>query len=134
MSDEAGLWLRYARENREIAQMALDHRLYNPCLQNAQQAAEKALKAAALAKGLVPARTHSIRKLRDDLLRIAINVVLSDEDCDLLDSIYLPSKYPLGSALPNFDPDEAICQRCLALADVALAVAGRIDGDIADEQ
>jgi len=26
----------------------------------------------------------------------------------LLDSVYLPSKYPLGSVLPHFDPDAEI--------------------------
>jgi hypothetical protein len=34
-----------------------------------------------------------------------------------LDSIYLPSKYPLGSVLPDFEPDEQTCKRCIAIAD-----------------
>lgn len=43
-------------------------------------------------------------------------VELDDEECELLDSVYLPSKYPLGSALPDFDPTIAVCERCLGIA------------------
>jgi len=42
---------------------------------------------------------------------------LTAEDCDLLDSIYLPSKYPLGSVLPDFEPDITLCRQCIALAE-----------------
>jgi len=52
-----------------------------------------------------------------------VEAPLADEDCDLLDSIYLPSKYPVGSALPNFDPDESITGRCLELANAAIHTA-----------
>lgn len=44
-SPDAQLWLRYAMENLRMAPMALDAGLYNPSLQNAQQATEKARKA-----------------------------------------------------------------------------------------
>lgn len=81
-----------------------------------------------MAKGAALVRTHSIRKLRDDLLRAGADADLSDYDCDLLDSIYLPSKYPVGSALPNFNPDESICRRCLALADAAIKIAEKAIG------
>jgi hypothetical protein len=37
------------------------------------------------------------------------------DECDLLDSIYLPSKYPLGSALPNFVPGTELCERCVSI-------------------
>ena len=42
---------------------------------------------------------------------------LSEEDCELLDSIYVPSKYPLGSVLPDFDPDEEIGKLCVEMAE-----------------
>lgn len=44
-----------------------------------------------------------------------VAIELSDDDCDLLDSIYLPSKYPLGTVLPDFNPDEDTCRECLAI-------------------
>ncbi len=39
----------------------------------------------------------------------------------LWDSIYLPSRYPLGSAIPFYDPDAAMCRRCLELVEKATA-------------
>jgi len=45
---------------------------------------------------------------------------LTDEECELLDSIYLPSKYPLGSALPASEPDADICRKCTKIAENVL--------------
>ncbi|MCF6268736.1 MAG: hypothetical protein L3J41_03405 [Melioribacteraceae bacterium] len=33
-----------------------------------------------------------------------------------MDSIYLPSKYPVGSALPDYYPDYETTKNCLAIA------------------
>ena len=52
MSDEARTWLRYAEENLRSARLLLDHGLLNPCLQNAQQAVEKSLKAVLIARAI----------------------------------------------------------------------------------
>jgi hypothetical protein len=35
---------------------------------------------------------------------------------DLMDSIYVPSKYPVYSALPQALPDPAICRDALSVA------------------
>jgi len=48
---------------------------------------------------------------------------ITAEECDLLDAIYLPSKYPLGSALPDFAPDEEICRQCVQIAERVVALA-----------
>ncbi|WP_169308524.1 hypothetical protein [Nitratifractor salsuginis] len=42
--------------------------------------------------------------------------MVSDDDVDLIDSIYLTSKYPIGSVLPDYIPNEALCKECLAAA------------------
>jgi len=126
MSGEARRWLQYAWENRQIAQISLERGLFNPCLQNAQQAVEKALKALWIAEGLPLKKTHSIQELKVDLRHRGIDVGLEDDDCELPDSVYLPSKYPLGSALPDFEPDEAIARLCLSIADRVLAKVERM--------
>ena len=72
-----------------------------------------------------PEKTHSIGELRSDLLRAQVNPGLSEDDADLLDTIYLPSKYPLGSVLPHFEPDAEMARRCVAVADQVLAVAAK---------
>jgi len=106
-----------------VATMCLEGNLFNPCLQNAQQAVEKALKALHLASGLSLKKTHSIGELRGDLLRAKVDPGLPEEAAELLDTIYLPSKYPLGSVLPNFEPDVEMARRCLAIANHVVSVA-----------
>lgn len=90
---------------------------------HAQQAVEKALKACCLAAGLPLKRTHSIQELRRDLRRLGWEIDLSEEDAELLDSIYLPSKYPLGSALPEFEIDVSLADRCVFTAGRVLVSA-----------
>jgi HEPN domain-containing protein len=75
--------------------------------------------------GILLRKTHSIGELRGDLLRARVDPGLSEDAADLLDTIYLPSKYPLGSALPHFEPDAEMARRCLAVADQVLAAAAK---------
>jgi len=117
MKDETRLWLVYAEENLKASRLLLEKRLYNPCLQNAQQSIEKGLKALLLENTHTQKKTHSISELVFLLVDQCIIINLSEDDCDLLDSIYLPSKYPLGGVLPDFEPDAELCQRCVLLAD-----------------
>jgi HEPN domain-containing protein len=123
MSAEARQWLAYARENRQVTAMSRDSGLFNPSLQNAQQAVEKALKAMGLVRGVPLKKTHSIGDLRRGLLAIGLEPGLTEDEADLLDTIYLPSKYPLGSVLPVFEPDAQTAEHCLAIVDRVLAAA-----------
>ncbi|MGA2059599.1 MAG: HEPN domain-containing protein, partial [Thermoguttaceae bacterium] len=75
------------------------------------------LKTVLLAKGLPLRRTHSIQELAQLLGESRVAIPLSPEDMDLLDAVYLPSKYPLGSALPDFIADNAICSKCLGFVE-----------------
>ena len=117
MRIEAKRWLVYADENLAVALLALEGCHFNAYLQNVQQAVEKFLKAAVLEQGREFKRIHSIQMLHDQLADMGVKTALSEEDCELLDSIYLPSKYPLGSALPDFYPDEEICRQCVEIAE-----------------
>ncbi len=117
MKDETLLWLKYAQENLRSAKVLFDSKLYNPCLQNAQQSVEKMLKAVLVERAIKFKKTHSIGELSQLLAKNKIIVDLTIEDRELLDSIYLPSKYPLGSVLPNFEPDEKICKRSIEISE-----------------
>jgi len=117
MSDESLRWSAYAEENLAVARMALDAGLLNAALQNTQQAVEKLLKAGLLALRQSCPRTHSIAALRDRLEDAGGTTGLSDEDCAFLDAIYIPSKYPVGSALPDFEPTAEIVLRGIRIAD-----------------
>ena len=117
MKDETKQWLEYADENLTSAKVLLDNRLFNPCLQNAQQAVEKMLKAVLVELSIKFKKTHSTNKLVMMLAENRLDIDLAEEECELLDSIYLPSKYPLGSILPDFEPDEQTCRDCIAMAE-----------------
>ena len=117
MKDETKKWLEYADENLRSARLLLDSELFNPCLQNVQQAVEKMLKALLMESTKKIKKTHSINELVNILDKHGLNVDMTEDDCDLLDSIYLPSKYPLGSILPDFEPDLQTCSKCVALAE-----------------
>ena len=117
MNDEYSQWQRYADENLEMARLALEHKYYNACLQNVQQAVEKYLKAALLYNKSRFPKTHNIEMLSQQLTDLGIEPSISDEEAELLDTIYIPSKYPLGNALPDFVPDKEIGKQCLEIAD-----------------
>ena len=117
MKDSTALWMKYAKENLESSKILLESKLYNPCLQNVQQAVEKAMKALLFESSLKLKRTHSINELSSILEKAKIYVPLTEDECDLLDSIYLPSKYPLAGTLPDFDPDAKICRDLIVIAE-----------------
>jgi len=128
MRNETLKWLKYAEENLASARVLLDSDLYNPCLQNAQQAVEKLLKTLLVESGAKIRKTHSIAELMVILSQVGHSVALTEDEIDLLDSIYLPSKYPVGSALPDLDPNRVICERCVGIAQrVRDSVIARLD-------
>ena len=128
MKDETNTWFNYAGENLESSKILLESKLYNPCLQNVQQAVEKALKAILIEKAIKLKRTHDILEIKQILHEHDIEIDLTDDDCDFLNSIYLPSKYPVSSVLANYEPDETICQDGIAIAEKALESAKEIVG------
>ncbi|RLB66001.1 MAG: DNA-binding protein [Deltaproteobacteria bacterium] len=117
MSDDHTQWFIYADENLAVARLALGSGFYNACLQNIQQAVEKFLKAALLVQNEPLQKTHNIETLFRQVVASGVEVELSEEDCELLDSIYIPSKYPSGSVLPEFSPDKEIGIQCIEMAE-----------------
>ena len=125
-ADEIHEWFFYAEENLAAARVLLDAGYLNPCLHEAQQAAEKALKTIVLAKRMPLKKTHSIREIKAILFDAGVELDVSNDDCMLMDSIYLPSKYPLGSSLPECEPDKEICSHCIDVAHRAVNMARRV--------
>lgn len=117
MKDETQQWVDYADQDEQSARILLQSHLYNPCLYHIQQSIEKCLKAVIVEHDLEFQRIHSIQGLVNILTQSDISVDVDEDDIDLIDSIYMPARYPLGSALPHFEPDQAICQRCLRIAE-----------------
>jgi len=67
-------------------------------------------------RGLEFRRTHNIRELLGLLATQGLTLSVSDEEMDLMDSLYVPSKYPVYSALPQSLPDQSICQDAMSIA------------------
>ena len=107
MKDEPRIWVSYADENLDVSALTLKHGYLNACLQNAQQAVEKYLKAVIIERDLSFALTHSVRELVGILADHGIAPPISEDEMDLIDSIYIPSKYPVYYALPQALPDQS---------------------------
>jgi len=116
LKDETQIWLKYSEENFESANILLKSNLFNPCLQNVQQTIEKALKAVLIEKDIHFKKTHDILELKLLLAEKQIQIDLSNEDCDFLNSIYLPSKYPIESVIPDYNPDNSVCEKAVDIA------------------
>ncbi len=99
MKEETRQWFDYAGQDAQSARILLQSHLYNPCLYHSQQAIEKCLKAIIVERDLAFQRTHSIRGLVNIVTQSNITVEIEEDDIDLIDSIYMPARYPLGSAL-----------------------------------
>lgn len=117
MQKETESWLKYSKENLEAAKVLLESELYNPCLHNIQQSIEKSLKSLFIENSIPFKKTHNIMELKTILEKNGILIALTKDECDFLDSIYLPTKYPVGSALPFFYPDKNICKNSISLAE-----------------
>ena len=130
MKGETTTWLRYAEENLAVARLGLEQGFLNACLQNAQQCVEKALKAMIIENGLEFRKTHSVQQLAGQLAAAGLDAGLCEDECDLIDAVYLPSKYPVAGLLPEGEPDRPMCQECL---DVAQRVLNTVKKNLSPE-
>ena len=116
MKDETRAWLNYAAENLAVAELSLTHNYLNSCLHNAQQAVEKYLKALLIEQEIPFKKAHTIFVLWQSLADKGLETGLTEEDCTLLDSVFMPSRYPLFSILPDGMPDHETCEQCIRIA------------------
>ncbi len=109
-------WLRFAREDLRMAELAFEDGIYNQACFHSHQAIEKILKGCIEAQGRTPPRTH---KLADLIARVEGHA-LADLEGGLLrmDRFYIPTRYPdaLPGMLPEGWPGEADAREALELA------------------
>ncbi len=115
-------WLRYARSDLELARVVRpDEVLFEGLCFHAQQAAEKALKAVLIAKGVPPPKTHNIRTLLD-LLPQEVIAPQEIEDAASLTDYAVTSRYP-----GDFESvDEEEYEETVRLAETVVLWAKRI--------
>jgi len=115
-------WLRYAYSDLELARVGRPPKvLFEGLCFHAQQAAEKALKAVLIAKGISPQKTHNIRTLLDLLPQ---NVVAPQqvEDAGSLTDYAVMNRYP-----GDFESvDEEEYKQAVQLAESVVLWAERI--------
>lgn len=101
---EARRWLEFARQDLQMADLAMSSGIFNQVCFHAQQCAEKCLSACLAAQGELLPRTHLIADLFDQLPQAA-RAVVNDLESDLvaLDQFYIPTRYP--DALPGSLPE-----------------------------
>lgn len=90
----AWLWRAKANLNLAIKGGRLRGIVYEDLCFNAQQAAEKALKAVCLARGLDFPKTHSLVHLIDVLEKNNVDIPDNVRDADILTQYAVQSRYP----------------------------------------
>jgi len=116
MSEDKTRWLAFANEDLRIAAIAFREEIYNQVCFHAQQCVEKSIKAAILALGRVPRRSHVIVDLLNDLAAPWL-ADLADE-LQMVDLFYIPTRYPdtLPGMLPDGPPSATEAEAVLLLA------------------
>ncbi len=94
-------WLKFAGEDLAAAEVLLHAEIFNLVLFHSQQCVEKSLKALILSEGKNPPKTHQLSSLV--LMVSGLNVEPFRKGYEVLDQIYMPSRYP--DALPGTLPD-----------------------------
>lgn len=127
----ARTWLEQAEADLRAAEdsAATGHHEWS-CFQ-AQQSAEKALKALLYGRGRTSVLSHSVRRLARECVELSSDFGALDDDARLLDQHYIPTRYPNG-----LDAETAPCRyyekrdsdECLRSARSILATVRRSFG------
>lgn len=128
--DEARRWLEAAREDLEFSRYAAEGEFFAQACFHAQQAAEKAVKAAHYATGARAVIGHSVRSLIERLepRDPALDRLL--DGARELDLLYVPTRYPNGLDVgtPGVAFSKAQAERAIELAGaVTSAVTSRVE-------
>ena len=114
MPPDAKKWLDFAREDMQMAELAMRSSLFNQVCFHAHQAVEKTLKSLIIAVGVLPPKTHKL----GDLLGL-LPVAMPDDlrrRLLLLDRYYIPTRYPdaLPGSLMTGMPDQTDAEEVLS--------------------
>jgi len=120
MKETVKEWMAFAKEDLEQAFYLLQGEFYRGSCYHAQQAAEKAVKAALLKKGWELERIRNLRRLLNIAREHGIAVHCDEEDTDFMDSVHR-SRYPLEEGLlPPRTPSHEDARRATAFAEQVL--------------
>lgn len=113
-------WVDFAHRDLEAARLLADNEyVSNAVLFHSQQCVEKCLKAL-LEQNRVPVpHIHSVVKLHSVLKKEAeISLSLKDDELDLVDAVYIDTRYPSGlGLLPSGFPTREDARELLEIAE-----------------
>lgn len=119
MKSSAQKWLELAEKDIQAAEiLSQEAHLTNIVLFHSQQCVEKSLKASLVYFGLEVPRIHNIKRLHTIFVeQTEFSSILTEDEIDFLDSIYIDSRYPteLG-ILPSGYPDLEVAHQALQIA------------------
>jgi HEPN domain-containing protein len=121
-------WLRQAEKDLESARDSSKAGHYEWTCFQAQQAAEKALKAFLYSKGLRAILTHSIRELVLDCSKYESDFSNLISQAKVLDTYYIPTRYPdglVGNEIPAQYYSEEDASQCINYAGLMLKTVTR---------
>ena len=118
MRTEPENWLMFAREDLQMANLAIQNQIYNQACFHAQQCAEKALKALLACSGNTPPKIHRLVDLVNLLNPNPLDTI--NLDVQLLDRFYLSTRYP--GTVPNSEDLVGVedAQECIRIATQVL--------------
>jgi HEPN domain-containing protein len=98
-------WFDYAKEDFSAMKALTGRGMVRSVLFHAQQIVEKGLKGMIYQRGENPPKTHDLTILLEQMKLTAVDVKLTSEDIQFLNSVYLETRYPpdLG-LLPDGEP------------------------------
>jgi HEPN domain-containing protein len=125
--DTASRWFGQAKWDLKAARDSEAAGNYEWACFQAQQAAEKALKAFLLAAGSMPPLTHSIRTLLSECAQADERFGQINASIEL-EGYYVGTRYPdsLPGNVPHMHYDEEAAQRCLSLASSVIEFVTRL--------
>ena len=87
-------WIDFAREDLEVAELALGKEIYNQSCFHAQQGIEKALKAFLKTRQAVIPKIHGLSELVSLCRSYDDSFAELEDTCAKLDPYYIPTRYP----------------------------------------
>ena len=128
MNSRPDAWLRQARNDLALAQLARDNGFLAQSCYYASQGAEKALKGALLELGIEPPHTHVLHDLVRRMEEAGLDISeLSELPLRSLSRMAIQSRYPLDATPPSdlFDPGDA--DQALSCAHEVLQIVEALD-------
>ncbi len=113
-------WLDFAHRDLESSRLLVDNEyVSNVVLFHAQQCVEKCLKALLEENGVLVPHIHSVVKLHSLVTEKAgISLTLDEDEFDLVDAVYIDTRYPSGlSLLPSGFPTKEDAREILGISE-----------------